>query len=280
MRYLNFRQLILVLSSGALSACQLLTQPEDNQSFLGDLVAQATPETLENARRIGDHIQLSQLRQLHQLSTDIHPDILNDLFVSVSYSDSCMEVAQNMVAFQTSDWPDGYRGDFLHAIAPSALVSARKNKIPPSIILAQAILESGWGRSGLSQRYNNLFGIKGFKGTKRVALDTWERLDGVKVDSRAEFRVFDSWEHSIAYHGHLLGVDRRYARARRQVHDWRLFLAALAPKYASSDRYVSTASSIVERYQLDRWDHLILKLPIDDHLMDGEPVAMASDKND
>ena len=269
-----------MLAAGSFSACQILTQPEDNHAFLGQLVAQATPETLDNARRIGDHIQLSQLRQLHQLSTDIHPDILNDLYISVSYSDSCMEVAQNMVAFQTSDWPSGYRGDFLHAIAPAALVSARKNKIPPSIILAQAILESGWGRSGLSQKYNNLFGIKGYKGTKRVALDTWERLDGVKVDSRAEFRVFDSWEHSISYHGYLLGVDRRYARARRKVHDWRLFLAALAPRYASSNRYVDTATSIVEKYHLDRWDHLILKIPSDDHLIDGESVAMASDKND
>ena len=94
-----------MLAVGSFSACQILTQPEDNHAFLGQLVAQATPETLDNARRIGDHIQLSQLRQLHQLSTDIHPDILNDLYISVSYSDSCMEVAQNMVAFQTSDWP-------------------------------------------------------------------------------------------------------------------------------------------------------------------------------
>lgn len=269
-----------MLSTGLFVGCHMMTQPEQNQAFLGEVIAQASPETLEHAKRIGDHIQLSQLRQLHQLSTDIHPDILNDLYLSVSFSDSCMEVAQNMVAFQTEDWPDGYRGEFLQAIAPSALVSARKNKIPPSIIIAQAVLESGWGRSGLSQNYNNLFGIKGTKGTKRIALDTWERLDGVKVDSRAEFRVFESWDHSIAYHGHLLGVDRRYGRARRKVHDWRLFLEALAPRYASSNRYVDTTASIVEKYGLDRWDHLILQIPEDDYLMDGVSVAIASDKND
>ena len=56
--------------------------------------------------------------------------------------------------------------------------------------------------------------------------------------------------------------------------------AALAPRYASSNRYVATTASIVEKYDLDRWDHLILKIPSDDHLIEGVPVAMASDRND
>lgn len=280
MHLYQIRQVIFLSFSVILCACHTITQQDSKSEALGQFIAHASPETLEAAQRLGDHLQLSQLRQLHQLSTDIQPEILDQLYLSVDYTDSCLEVAQSMVSYQTPDWPDGYRGEFLYEVAPYALVSARKNKIPPSVILGQAILESGWGRSGLSQEHNNLFGIKGTKGTRRVELDTWERLDGVKVDSRAAFRVFDSWQHSIEYHGHLLGVDRRYASARRQVHDWKLFLKALAPRYASSNRYYDTTASIIETYDLDRWDHLILKLNTDDHLIDGVSMAIVSDKKD
>jgi flagellum-specific peptidoglycan hydrolase FlgJ len=52
--------------------------------------------------------------------------------------------------------------DFTELIREGALKGQVEHKILPSLTIAQAALESGWGSSQLSQRANNLFGIKAF----------------------------------------------------------------------------------------------------------------------
>ncbi|MDF9412304.1 N-acetylmuramidase [Brevibacillus laterosporus] len=51
--------------------------------------------------------------------------------------------------------------DFINKIAPSSVADMKKTKIPASLTIAQAILESAWGESGLTKRETNLYGIKG-----------------------------------------------------------------------------------------------------------------------
>ena len=67
-------------------------------------------------------------------------------------------MANYIVALESKDWPKGYRGRFLEDVAPAALISAHSHQIPPSIVIGQAIFESGWGRSNLAVNFNNLFG--------------------------------------------------------------------------------------------------------------------------
>lgn len=50
--------------------------------------------------------------------------------------------------------------EFVRQIAPAAQREQKKYRIPASITIAQAGLESNWGRSRLANKYNNLFGIK------------------------------------------------------------------------------------------------------------------------
>ena len=50
---------------------------------------------------------------------------------------------------------------FLNKIIPLAIADTKKTKVLASLTIAQAILESAWGLSGLTVRSNNLFGIKG-----------------------------------------------------------------------------------------------------------------------
>jgi flagellar protein FlgJ len=52
--------------------------------------------------------------------------------------------------------------EFLAASIPAAQQSQRETKVPTSVTLAQAILESGWGRSSLSANDRNFFGMKCF----------------------------------------------------------------------------------------------------------------------
>ena len=50
---------------------------------------------------------------------------------------------------------------FINEVAPGALAAQQQYGIPAAVTIAQAIDESGWGRSQLAAQDNNLFGIKG-----------------------------------------------------------------------------------------------------------------------
>jgi flagellum-specific peptidoglycan hydrolase FlgJ len=156
-----------------------------------------------------------------------------------------------------SDWPDDHRRAFLQSIFVPSLESARTHGVPPSVTLAQAALESGWGRSALARKHNNLFGIKGAKARDDVEFPTLEfGPKGVHI-VRASFRRFDTAGAAIAHHGALLATDPRYREARQHRGDWRAYLTAIAPVYASDPNYVRSASRIIQTYRLDRWDALV-----------------------
>ena len=162
-----------------------------------------------------------------------------------------------LLELTVNDWPNDYRRDFLATIAPAALESARTHQLPPSVILAQAVLESGWGRSLLARRHHNLFGVKAANGQASATFPTLEAsAKGVHV-RRAAFRTFDSTQESIVQHGMLIASDQRYASARSHAGNWRQFLAELAPVYASDPHYARQLTQIIRTYGLDRWDGLI-----------------------
>lgn len=164
-----------------------------------------------------------------------------------------------LVAIASKQWPSGFRAHFLASLSPAVLTAARAHRVPPSVTLAQAILESGWGRSGLTRDYHNLFGVKAGRSSQRVRMASHEHSRGRLRPSRQTFRRYSSKAQSIWDHAELLGSDRRYAHARGKWTDWRAFLEAIAPRYASSPTYVAAVSQIVELYELDRWDALIVQ---------------------
>ena len=145
--------------------------------------------------------------------------------------------------------------------------------MPPSVTLAQAILESGWGRSTLTRDYHNLFGVKAGRSSQRIRLASREHMRGRLRPSRQTFRSYTSRSQSIWDHAELLGSDRRYAHARPHWTDWRPFLEAIAPRYASSPTYVQAVAEIIELYDLDRWDALIVAAVEADQRDESTPVA-------
>ena len=166
-------------------------------------------------------------------------------------------LAHLIVQNESKDWPNDYRGEFLWSIAPAALVSAKRNRIYPSVVLAQGILESGWGTSSLSQNHNNLFGVKGHKGKGSVRVHTIESVKGKKVRQWAYFKHFESWADSIAYHGRLLGSSHYYAFAKPIARDAQHYVTLIAPRYASQPKYAEYVNQIIEDYRLDRWDRIL-----------------------
>lgn len=98
---------------------------------------------------------------------------------------------------------------FIKDVEKEAERSYKEYGILPSITIAQAILESGWGKSELTKNSNNLFGIKAddrWKG-ESVEVMTSENYSD-KVVSR--FRKYDSLNGSIKDHAKFLKENQRY----------------------------------------------------------------------
>ena len=147
---------------------------------------------------------------------------------------------------------------FIERVGAVAVESAR---IVPSIIIAQAILESGWGTSRLATIANALFGIKAdHRWSGRVVnVDTWEVCNGRDITINAPFRAYDSWEDSIRDHQSFLltsalGGVLRY-KAAFDTHDYVVTARALqAGGYATDPDYADKLINIIRREGLTEFD--------------------------
>jgi mannosyl-glycoprotein endo-beta-N-acetylglucosaminidase/stage II sporulation protein P len=105
------------------------------------------------------------------------------------------------------------RSQYIATVAPLAVQArAEYPALFPSLAIAQAVLESGNGRSELAAKYNNHFGIKSnsaWKG-KVVSLRTKEVYDGREVVINDGFRVYDSIVESFRDRNRFLARNRRY----------------------------------------------------------------------
>ncbi|MGL5314768.1 MAG: glycoside hydrolase family 73 protein [Peptostreptococcaceae bacterium] len=105
--------------------------------------------------------------------------------------------------------PDTKYSKFIDSIKEGAIENYERYKILPSITIAQAILETGWGESKLSSEYNNLFGIKADSSWNEeyVTLETTE-FSGIIINDK--FRKYNDKNQSIYDHGKFLSENKRY----------------------------------------------------------------------
>ncbi len=125
-----------------------------------------------------------------------------------------------------------------------------------SPIIAQAILESGWGQSKLAAQYHNYFGLKcGTKWTgKSVNMATKEEYKpGVLTDIRDNFRVFDSMEDGVKGYFEFIQLTRYHNL--RGITDPRKYLETIREdEYATSSTYVESNMSLIDQYKLTQYD--------------------------
>ena len=102
-------------------------------------------------------------------------------------------------------------GLFIAAVAPGAKAAQKSHNILASLTMAQAALESGWGKHTYDG--NNLFGIKsnGWKGRTVTIRTAKEDKNGNRYYINAAFRAYNSWADSIAGHAEFLSAIKRYA---------------------------------------------------------------------
>jgi flagellar protein FlgJ len=148
--------------------------------------------------------------------------------------------------------------DFVREMWPHAQRAAAELGVSPRAVLAQAALETGWGRH--MPRHadgtpgNNLFGIKhgGRWEGESLSRNTREFVAGREVTERASFRAYHSAEQSFADYVSLLKSSPRYAQALGQT-DTRGFAEALQRAgYATDPHYAAKLAAIAEGPTLDR----------------------------
>ena len=130
-----------------------------------------------------------------------------------------------------------------------AIDQMKKYKIPASIMLAQALLESNAGQSELARKSNNHFGIKCHDWAGRKVYHDDDQRDDC-------FRVYKSVKDSYEDHSIFLSSHQRYAGLfRLKATDYVGWARGLkAAGYATSPTYADKLINIIESYNLDRYD--------------------------
>ena len=153
---------------------------------------------------------------------------------------------------------------FIAAAAPGAQRGWREFGVPASVTIAQAILESGWGRSGLSSVDKNYFGIKCFNGkhgTIANGCHTYKTSECTKAGNcfttTATFRTYASQTDSFRDHGNFLRVNSRYKPAFTYTKDANKFIWSVwKAGYATDPNYYTKITGIMSAqglYQYDTW---------------------------
>jgi flagellar protein FlgJ len=136
--------------------------------------------------------------------------------------------------------------EFVDAIRPHAEAAAKELGIQPHVLIAQAALETGWGRHLMRKSDGtpsfNFFGIKADKRweAERSAHETTEYVNGDKQTQTAEFRDYDSIGASFADYVRFLKSNPRYAQALQHGGDSSRFAHGLQKAgYATDPAYAS-----------------------------------------
>lgn len=154
--------------------------------------------------------------------------------------------------------------DFLNKIRSGAENTWVTFKILPSLVGAQAVLESGWGESSLATEANNLFGVKAsgdWKG-EVYRVPTKEFLNGSWVTIDANFRKYKSWADSVTDHGNFFTEsDFRKNNYKHLIGetDYKKAVHAILPPvatygYATDPNYATKIINIIEEHRLYEWD--------------------------
>ena len=151
---------------------------------------------------------------------------------------------------------------FVDYIGNSARKLAANNDLYASVMIAQAMVESGWGTSGLATAPNyNLFGIKGdYKGAS-VNMGTQEDDGtGSLYSISSDFRKYPSYKESLEDYVSLLrggtsGNSQIYAGTwKSNTTSYKDATKYLTGRYATDTTYADKLDSVIEKYNLTQFD--------------------------
>lgn len=148
---------------------------------------------------------------------------------------------------------------FIEEIGLISQQMQEKYDVRASISIAQAILESEWGKSDLTVLYNNLYGVKSSDPSHSALMKTTEYVNGEAITVQASFKVYDSFYSSIEDHAQLMtegtSWDHTLYHPVIQASTYQEAAKALQTAgYATDPDYHEKLIELIEQYELDQYD--------------------------
>lgn len=138
---------------------------------------------------------------------------------------------------------------FVETMMPLAKKVADKFGLDPLVMVAQAALETGWGKHLMKKGTdlaNNLFGIKASADTSNsTRADSYEYVNGKKVLINSSFRAYSGFEESMEDYARLITGNKRYARVSAAQSPDEYFEELQKAGYATDPQYASKLKRIV-----------------------------------
>ncbi|MEJ2530089.1 MAG: flagellar assembly peptidoglycan hydrolase FlgJ [Gammaproteobacteria bacterium] len=163
------------------------------------------------------------------------------------------ETEQQSQQVTTTDPKSWKKSDFVQQLWPWAREAAERLGLAPAALLAQAALETGWGKhimpSGNGESARNLFGIKTGRRWKggSVNIGTLEYEQGVAVRKKDRFRAYDTFRDSINDYVDFLQSNPRYSKALASTSDSREYFRELQRAgYATDPHYAEKLTRVLE----------------------------------
>ena len=152
--------------------------------------------------------------------------------------------------------PSAIQAKFINRIAPAAQQIGREYDLYPSIIIAQAALESDWGCSTLGKApNNNLFGVKGYFARQTVAQPTTEYDEqGHEFQVVSNFRQYASEYEALRDYAQTLEAPLYQGVHRQNTKNYREATRALRGRYATDPEYDRKLNQLIDTYRLTKYD--------------------------
>lgn len=150
-----------------------------------------------------------------------------------------------------------FNNQFIDRLKNDIVAVCKDYGLYPSVMMAQAIIESDWGRSGLAVNANNFFGVKARKGQQYVIMPTQEDDGNGNLywinDAFAKYdNLYESMEGNalVLYNNYNLyyGAFRKNTNSYMDATYW------LTGRYATDTNYYKTLNRIIEQYGLYQLD--------------------------
>lgn len=137
------------------------------------------------------------------------------------------------------------RDQFLQEAWQAAKESSKVSGLPPEVTVAQAALESAWGKSWLSRDANNYFGLKAYGSRPSVEMPTTECDCEGAHRVRARFARYESMQECFAERDRMILNSPYYAEARACRGDLKKFVKALAKHWATDPKYAEKLLGVI-----------------------------------
>lgn len=243
------------------SAKQLVALKEKYQSRKQHAKIYAEASTLDDVNE-----KLAQLYKIKADESQANIESVNNDLQADDTSENKARVERGELVYPS----DPIKAQFLQRASEAAKIVAARNQLLPSIMVAQAVIESDWGRSGLAKNDLNFFGVK-YRGSGDYSeWETVEYYDGVATKIIDKFQKYSSMEDSFQSNADVLrtvtfdhGQTYHYSGAwleNVKDADYPYIAAAngLQGRYATAPDYADILIKMIQTYGLNYLDSEVL----------------------